>query len=84
MTYRKIIPAAAAAILLASTAFASAQTREYPRYWGGYGYYGGPSITFGIGPGYYAPGYYSPGYYDYAPGWNCGLIGCTTYDGWHD
>jgi hypothetical protein len=92
---RKIIPAAAAAILLASTAFASAQTRENPRYWGGSGYqYGGPSVTFGIGPGVYGPGYgpgysgygpgysgyYSRGYYDYAPGWSCGISGCNDWN----
>jgi hypothetical protein len=72
----KMITLAAGAILLASTAFASAQTMSNPRpYWGGYGYngysyYGGPTVTFGVGPGYgpgyynYAPGYYDNGYYD--------------------
>jgi hypothetical protein len=81
---RKIIPAAAVAILLASTAFASAQTRAQPRYWGDSHYYNGPSVTFGVGPGFYgpgySPGYYSPGYYDYAPGWSCGIGGCDWDD----
>jgi hypothetical protein len=76
----KIITAVAAAILIGSTALASAQTRASPqaRYWGGYGYYGqgavAPLVTFGYGVApysYYAPGYYAyaPSYYAYAPGY---------------
>jgi hypothetical protein len=71
----KIITAAAVAILIGSTALASAQTRAQPRYWGGGDYYG-PGVTFGfgVGPGYYdyAPGYYAPGYAPryYAPGYD--------------
>jgi hypothetical protein len=86
----KII-AAAAAILIGSTALASAQTRAFPephRYWnnGYYDYYGGPGVTFGlgIGPGFYGPGY-APGYYDYAPGYDCGVTGCNWNNGnWND
>jgi hypothetical protein len=70
----KTLMFATAAILLGSTALASAQTSANPRYWGdsrnwngyGYNYYGGPGVTLGFGAG---PGYYSPGYYDYAPGY---------------
>lgn len=69
----KIIAVAAAAILLGSTALASAQTRAYPqdRYWGNYDYYGqawAPPATFGYGVAPY--GYYAPRYYDYAPGYS--------------
>jgi hypothetical protein len=70
----KTIVAVMAAILLASTTLASAQTPAAPRHWGG-GYYGPgtpdyPPGRFGGGPGYYGPGYYdyAPGYYGYAPG----------------
>jgi hypothetical protein len=91
----KIITALAAAVLIGSTAIASAQTPAAPLphyYWGnGYNdYYGGPSVTFGlgVGPGYYGPtpGYYgpAPGYYDYAPGYvpgyDCGVSGCNWND----
>jgi hypothetical protein len=63
----KIITALTAAILLGSTALASAQSQYYPRYRGD-GYYG-PGISdyqalgFGV-----APGYYGRGIYGYAPG----------------
>lgn len=45
----KIITAPAAAVLIGSTAMASAQTRAFPRdnYWND-GFYG-PSVNFGIG-----------------------------------
>jgi hypothetical protein len=84
---RTAIAAAAAALLIGSTAIASAQTREYPRYWGDSRYYNGPAVTFGLGMG---PGYgygYAPGYYDYAPGsgpgYRCGVEGtCSWNDGW--
>jgi hypothetical protein len=64
----KIITATAAAFLLGSTAFASAQTRTFPMD----GYYGS---YYGSSEGYYgrrlmAPNAYAPGYYDYAPGYN--------------
>jgi hypothetical protein len=75
----KILMLATAAVLLGSTALASAQSSISPRYWGdsrnwnGYDYYyGGPVVTFGPGV---APGYYAPGYYNYAPGY---------YDSWND
>jgi hypothetical protein len=75
----KTIALAAGAILLGSTALASAQTLSDPRPWygyNGYSYYGGPVVTFGVGPGYY-----SPGYYNYAPG---GYYGNGYYDRWND
>jgi hypothetical protein len=90
----KIITAVAAAILLGSTAIASAQTPASPlphHYWGNgyYDYYTGPAVTFGfgVGPGYYSPGYYdyAPGYYApgyYAPGYDCGISGCNWNNGW--
>jgi len=69
----KTIVAVTAAIMLGSTALASAQTRVAPRYWGDY--YGPgtpdyPPITPGGGAGYYGRGYYdySPGYYDRTQG----------------
>jgi len=67
----KIITAVAA-ILIGSTAVASAQVWVYPRdrYWGDYAHYGAVyppgTVMIGVAPyGYYAPGYY----YDYAPGY---------------
>lgn len=82
----KIITALAAAVLIGSTAMASAQTRAFPRdnYWND-GFYG-PSVNFGIGVSPHGPGYYdyAPGYYGYgyAPGSNCGVTGCNWNDGW--
>jgi hypothetical protein len=79
---------AAAAVLIGSTAIASAQTRASPLphyywnngYYNGYSYYNGPAVTFGVGPGFYAPGYY-----DYAPGYDCRVTGCNWNDGnWND
>jgi hypothetical protein len=79
----KIITAVAAgAALFASVACASAQTQEFPRYWGGgfagyygYGGYYGTAYPLGDGIGVYnyAPGpgvyIYVPAYRGY-PGWN--------------
>ncbi len=85
----KTIVAVMAAILLGSTALASAQTRAAPRYWGGGGYYGPgtpdyPPDRLGGGPGYYGPGNYdyAPGYNDYAAGprYNTG----PYYNLWND
>jgi hypothetical protein len=81
----------AAAILLGSTALASAQTLGFPRdraYVDGYGY------SFGMsGPGYDphygvapAPRYYNyaPGYY-YAPGYNNGWNNSDdNWNNWND
>lgn len=83
----KMITFAAAAVLLGSTAFASAQSLSNPRpygYYNGYNYYGGPVVTFGLGM---APGYYAPGYYDYAPGYYGNrdfYFGNGNYDRWND
>ena len=71
----------AATALLASTALASAQTQEFPRYWGGgyagyygYGGYYGQAYPLGDGIGVYnyAPG---PGVYVYAPGYTGWVAG---------
>ena len=82
MSGKIITTVVAAAALLASIACVSAQTQEFPRYWGGgfagyygYGGYGGYYGTAyplgdGIGVYNYAPG---PGIYVYVPaytGWN--------------
>jgi hypothetical protein len=83
----KITTAIAAALLIGSTALASAQTQAFPRsgYWANDGYYGTvyPPGTFapGMAPGYYdyAPGYYAPGYY--APDYN---YGWTNNDAWNN
>jgi hypothetical protein len=81
----KLITAAAAAILLGSTAIASAQTvvSPYPYdYWGsGYNYYApGVGVTFGAAPyGYYG---YAPRYYNYAPGY--GTWGYNGWNGWYN
>ncbi len=71
----KITFAIAVAILLGTSALASAQTGEgLPPYVQGSGYpFGYP--RYGYEPGYYdygLPGYYgyTPGYYDYAPGFD--------------
>jgi hypothetical protein len=81
----KLIAGAAVAILLGSTAIASAQTvvDPYPYGYlgGGYTYYApyvpGAAITFGAVPyGYYG---YAPRYYDYAPGYYG-----RAYNGWND
>jgi hypothetical protein len=72
------IGAAAAVILLGSTAFASAQTLAFPRdraYVDGYGWsYGdtGPSYDphYRVVPAPFGGGY--GGYYDYAPGYGPG------------
>jgi hypothetical protein len=77
----KIIAPLAAAILIGSTALASAQQQAVPqdRYWGyNDGYYGlGPppeALQFGMAPYASYPGYYNsayyPGYYNYAPGYD--------------
>ncbi len=68
--YGKIVPAIAAAMLLAGTVGASAASSEdlgghqttdaFPAYG-----YGGSAMMYGVVPGYYA---YAPGYYAYAPG----------------
>jgi hypothetical protein len=89
----KIIGAVAAALLIGSTALASAQTPASPLphyYWGngyGNGYYGGPAVTLGVGPGFYGPRYYdyAPGYPGYGPGYSpggysCGVTGCDWND----
>ena len=83
MANRMMIAAAVGAVLVATTAAASAQYRAFPgdRYYYGYGYYGGPVY----GPNYWAvPAPFAPGYYDYAPApgpyydyWNG-----WTYDRW--
>ncbi len=78
----KIMTAAAAAILIGSTAIASAQTPASPLphyYWGNgyYDYYTGPPVTFGVAPGYYGP---APDYYDYAPGYDCRVTACNWND----
>jgi hypothetical protein len=79
----KIISAAVAAILIGSTAMASAQTTAQPRYWGdSRNWEVGPPVVFGFGPGYYAPRYYTPGYYDYAPAYDCGVYGCNWDNAW--
>jgi hypothetical protein len=87
---RTLISAAAAAILLGSTALASAQTPADPL-GNGYTYYGynyyvpGVGITIGAAPYVYAPGYYdyAPGYYDYAPGYyGWGYNGWDRDRGW--
>lgn len=62
----KIITAVTAAILLASTALVSAQTREHPRYWGGGGYCGPGTPEYAPPTGY--GGDCESGYYNYAPG----------------
>jgi hypothetical protein len=66
---RTIMMAAAGAMLLGTTIAASAQHLAVPqdRYYGGWGYYGGPVYAPPFAPGYYdyAPGYY----YGYAPGY---------------
>lgn len=70
----KIIPAVTAAILLGSTALASAQAiMVAPQPYDSY--YGVPVITFGFGvmPAYSG---YGPVYYGYAPGY--------YYDSWND
>ncbi|MGC1350299.1 MAG: hypothetical protein WA858_11025 [Xanthobacteraceae bacterium] len=82
MMSAKIIAAmVAATALLAPITSASAQTQEFPRYWGGgfagyygYGGYYGTAYPLGDGIGVYnyAPG---PGVYVYVPaynGWNAG------------
>jgi hypothetical protein len=74
--------AIAVAILIGTSALASAQTGEgFPPYIQpgsgypfGYSYYNygyAPGYYYGYAPGYHAPGYYygyAPGYYGYAPG----------------
>jgi hypothetical protein len=80
----KITFAITMALLLGSSALASAQTGEGPPPYvqPGNGYpFGYP--RYGYGPGYfdygygYAPGYYGymPGYYDYAPGFGIWVSG---------
>jgi hypothetical protein len=76
----KSIPALVIALLLGTTALASAQTLVLPSYGYTYGYAyvpayppAGPYVApqYAITPQYYAPGY--SGYYGYAPaygGWN--------------
>jgi hypothetical protein len=79
MSGKLMIAATAGALLLATTALASAQQRAQPldRYYGGWGYYGAPAYNYVVppaplAPGYYdyAPGYYYPGYYN--DSWNGG------------
>ena len=79
MSRKNITAVFAAAALLVSAASVSAQTQEFPRYWGGgyagfcgYGGYYGTAYPLGDGIGVYnyAPG---PGVYIYVPaypGWN--------------
>ena len=68
MSGKLITAVAAGAMLLATMAFASAQTREFPldRYWSEHGYDGqgtaNPPTTLGFGVtphGYHGPGYYN-------------------------
>jgi hypothetical protein len=78
MSGKLMAAAAAGVLLLATTAFASAQTRAepFPYYYGGWGYYGGPTYNYVMPPPLLSPGYYdyAPGYYGPGPG--------TYYDGW--
>ena len=81
MSVKIIAAMVAATALLAPITSASAQTQEFPRYWGGgfggyygYGGYYGTAYPLGDGIGVYnyAPG---PGVYVYVPaysGWNAG------------
>jgi hypothetical protein len=81
------IGAAAAVILLGSTAFASAQTLAFPRdraYVDGYGWsygYTGPSYDphYSVVPAPFG------GYYDYAPGYGpgYGYVYAPGYPGWN-
>jgi len=68
--------AIALAILLGTSALASAQTGEGPPPYikpGSYYPWGYQYYYHGYAPGYYYPGYnyygYAPGYYGYAPGY---------------
>jgi hypothetical protein len=85
MASKTIMTAAVGAVLLATTAVASAQHRAFPqdRYYGSYGYYGGYYDVPAYGPNYYlaTPAPVAPGYYDYAPGpyYNEG----PYYNGWN-
>jgi hypothetical protein len=65
---RTIIAALTAALLLGSTALASAQTAASPHYWGGGGY-DGPG-TPAYAPSDSGAGAAGPGYYAYAPGFH--------------
>jgi hypothetical protein len=73
MSDKFMTAAAAGALLLATTAFASAQQWAYPqdRYYGGWGYYGTPMYSYMVPPVLFAPGYYNyaPGYRAYSPGY---------------
>jgi hypothetical protein len=78
----KIVAALAGAVLLGSTALASAQQEAVPqdRYWGDNGYYGlgPPPVPFQFGVAPYA---YYPGYYNYAPSYYPGYYPGNYY-GW--
>jgi hypothetical protein len=83
----KLLPAAlVAAVLLGTTALASAQV-AYAPYGYNYNYYGyvpahPPAVTLGPGVG---PGiYYAPGYYNYAPAYVAPGYVAPVYTGWNN
>jgi hypothetical protein len=85
MSDKLMTAGAVAALLLATTAFASAQQWTYPqdRYYGGLGYYGAPLYSYMLPPALYAPSYYNyaPGYRAYGPGYYYDGL-AWRYNGW--